>query len=72
MVRGNAPTGSLWRTCRLRQDGPLPAPFGLVSRTQIKRLQHIQQIAITPSPRRLPISRAWEESLNSGCRSGGA
>ena len=38
----------LWRTCRLRQDGPLPAPFGLVSRTQIKRLRHIQQIAITP------------------------
>ena len=48
MVRGNAPTGWLWRTCRLRQDGPLPAPFGLVSRTQIKRLRHIQQIAIAP------------------------
>lgn len=48
MVRGNAPTGRLWRTCRLRQNGPLPAPLGLVSRTQIKRLRHIQQIAITP------------------------
>ena len=48
MVRGNAPTSGCGGPASCVRMGRFPALFGLVSHTQIGRLRHSQQIAITP------------------------